>query len=188
MSTAVTSYPCTSTRHWYPVYIAKLWLLIVYLLLRVLFFYCLFVFFLLWLLGRACNETLVYTCCLQSMCKIQPGSNGSTWNPKQFYLEPKRVILWGQPKNAFGTLFSMSVLTKKHFWKGESPVAYREEERESIMVFILAASLPSLGLPIMGLLSMHTIRKGLNDWKRWSCRELDCINGTSECVFSLRPN
>uniref|UniRef100_A0A673YCN0 Sodium channel protein n=1 Tax=Salmo trutta TaxID=8032 RepID=A0A673YCN0_SALTR len=45
---------------------------------------------------------------------------GSTWNPKElyleskgFYLEPKsvlqRVLLWGQPKNPFGTLFSMSV-------------------------------------------------------------------------------
>ena len=32
-------------------------------------------------------------------------TEGSTWNPKGFYMEPKRVLLWGQPKNPFGTLF-----------------------------------------------------------------------------------
>jgi hypothetical protein len=30
---------------------------------------------------------------------------GSTWNPKEFYLESKRGLLWGQP-HPFGTLFS----------------------------------------------------------------------------------
>jgi hypothetical protein len=39
------------------------------------------------------------------------------------YLEPKRVILWEQPKNPFGTLFSKSVLC---MWavKGISAVLY----------------------------------------------------------------
>ena len=36
---------------------------------------------------------------------------GSTWTSKGFYLEPKRVILWGQSKNPFGTLFSTSAGT-----------------------------------------------------------------------------
>jgi hypothetical protein len=31
---------------------------------------------------------------------------GSKKKPKGFYLEPKMVILWGQPKNPFGNLFS----------------------------------------------------------------------------------
>ena len=32
----------------------------------------------------------------------------STWNPKGFFLERKIVILWGPPKNPFGTLVSKS--------------------------------------------------------------------------------
>ena len=41
-------------------------------------------------------------------------TEGSSWNPKEFYLErkrfyleSKRVLLWGQPKKPFGTLLSM---------------------------------------------------------------------------------
>jgi hypothetical protein len=26
---------------------------------------------------------------------------GSKWNPKEFYLKPKRVLLWGQPRKPF---------------------------------------------------------------------------------------
>jgi hypothetical protein len=37
-------------------------------------------------------------------------TEGSTLNPNGFYLEPRRVLLWGQPKNPFGTLFPESVL------------------------------------------------------------------------------
>ena len=33
----------------------------------------------------------------------------STWNPKEFYLKPKMVLLWAQPQNPFETLFSKSV-------------------------------------------------------------------------------
>ena len=41
---------------------------------------------------------------------VEPFSTeGSTWNPKGFYLEPKRVILCGQSKNPFGTLFPKRV-------------------------------------------------------------------------------
>jgi hypothetical protein len=44
---------------------------------------------------------------------LVPGSTlsteGSTWNPKGFYVDPKKVFLWGQPNNPFGTLFSESV-------------------------------------------------------------------------------
>lgn len=36
-------------------------------------------------------------------------TEGSTWNPKWFYMGPKRVILWGQPNNRFGSLSSKSV-------------------------------------------------------------------------------
>jgi hypothetical protein len=36
-------------------------------------------------------------------------TEGSTWNPKGLCLETKRVLLWGQLKNPFGTLISKSV-------------------------------------------------------------------------------
>ena len=36
--------------------------------------------------------------------RVLPGTK------KGLYLEPKRVLLWGQPKNTFGTLFSKSVV------------------------------------------------------------------------------
>lgn len=42
---------------------------------------------------------------------------GSTWNPKIFYLEPKRVFLWGQLMNPFGTLISMYGVAGKHLGK-----------------------------------------------------------------------
>jgi hypothetical protein len=37
-------------------------------------------------------------------------TEGSTWNPKEFYLKPKRVLLWGRPN----ILFSKSVLPTQH--------------------------------------------------------------------------
>jgi hypothetical protein len=36
-------------------------------------------------------------------------TEGSTWNQKGFYLKPKRVLLWEQLKNPFGTLFAKGV-------------------------------------------------------------------------------
>ena len=40
----------------------------------------------------------------------------STWNPKGFYLDPKRVLQWGQPRHLLGTPFFLrlnsSVLSK----------------------------------------------------------------------------
>jgi hypothetical protein len=30
---------------------------------------------------------------------------GRTLSHRWFYMEPKKVLLWGQPKNPFGTLF-----------------------------------------------------------------------------------
>jgi hypothetical protein len=40
---------------------------------------------------------------------IALSTEGSTCYPKRFYLEPKQIILWGQPKNPFGTLVSKSI-------------------------------------------------------------------------------
>jgi hypothetical protein len=42
----------------------------------------------------------------QSKTKHDSTQKGSIWNQKGFYLESKGVILWGQPNNPFGTLFS----------------------------------------------------------------------------------
>jgi hypothetical protein len=44
--------------------------------------------------------------------------NSSTWNKKGFYLKPKMVLLWGQPKNPFGKPFSKSVVFYSVSWAG----------------------------------------------------------------------
>jgi hypothetical protein len=41
-------------------------------------------------------------------------SEGSPRKPTGFYLEPKRVIIWGQPKNPFGTHFSKISMSVGH--------------------------------------------------------------------------
>ena len=76
ISTSITSYTCTSTRYWYPVYIAKLSLLNVYLLLLIItcFSFLLLVYFLsLCIVGKCPSvriSLLVYTCCLRSILQI----------------------------------------------------------------------------------------------------------------------
>lgn len=49
-------------------------------------------------------------------CVLRPAVTGQMALPlhfylkrKRWYLEPKRVLPWGQPKNPFGTIFSKSV-------------------------------------------------------------------------------
>jgi hypothetical protein len=69
----ITSYLCTLTQYWYPVYIAKLSWLIVYL------FLCCF-FSLRCRKGPVSKHfTVVYTCCIQSIWQIHLIGRESMW-------------------------------------------------------------------------------------------------------------
>jgi hypothetical protein len=54
------------------------------------------------------------------MKPLHETQQGSARNQKGFCQEPKRVLLWGQPKYPFGTLFSKSVVTQAQTYSEEN--------------------------------------------------------------------
>ena len=69
----------------------------------------------------------------------------STWNQKGFNLEPKIVLLWGQPNNRFGTIFSKSVSITHiaHFHWGFNPVFY-----PNALIFLLPSMWPGTSVSL----------------------------------------